>query len=201
MESKARKAPIQHICPTEGEGTIPKIEVQLDRALRVGPPTSVVLATSISKKGRPNIITLGMYMHVSIRPPLLAIGVSPRRYSHQLIKSVGEFVVNVPPRHLIEHVIFCGEASGRDVDKFKSTGLTPTPAKKVKPPLIRECVSHLECKVSRSLEVGDHTLFIGKVVAASVERGMLTDTLDVERVSPVLHKGEEYFTPKLFYRA
>jgi flavin reductase (DIM6/NTAB) family NADH-FMN oxidoreductase RutF len=183
------------------DGTLTKVDVKLDSALRVGPPTSVVLVTCISGKGRPNILTLGMYMHISNEPPLLAIGVSPRRYSHRLIKDAGEFVINVPPMRLIKQVVLCGKASGREGDKFKLTGLTPLPAKRVRSPLIEECVSHLECRTVRSYKAGDHTLFIGRVVAASVERGMMDGTLNVTKAKTVLHKGGRYFTPKLFYRA
>jgi len=180
---------------------VTKSDVEIDRALRVGPPTSVVLVTCASRDGRPNIITLGMYMPISTKPPLLAIGVSPRRYSHRLIKDGGEFVINVPPMHLIRQVVVCGESSGRDADKFKSTGLTPKPAKRVRPPLIEECVSHLECKVVRSYRTGDHTLFIGRVIAAKVEDGMLDGALDVTKAKTILHKGGRYFTPRPFYKA
>ncbi|MBO3802366.1 MAG: flavin reductase family protein [Candidatus Brockarchaeota archaeon] len=181
------------------EGTGSKLEVGTERALRLGPPTSVVLATCASKSGRPNIITLGRYMHVSNDPPLVAIGVSPKRHSHRLIEETGEFVVNVPPKALIKQIVLCGESSGRRVDKFELTGLTPIPARKVGAPLIKECVSHLECKVVRRYRTGDHTLFLGKVVAASVDRGMLKGTLDISRAETVLHKGGRYFTPKFFY--
>jgi flavin reductase (DIM6/NTAB) family NADH-FMN oxidoreductase RutF len=177
-----------------------KIEVQMEKSLRVGPPTSVVLVTCISKSGKPNVLTLGMYMHISNFPPLVAIGISPKRYSHRLIKETGEFVVNVPPKDLIKQIILCGETSGKNADKFELAGLTPISARKVRPPLIKECVSHLECKVVKSYKAGDHTLFIGKVVAASVERGMFKDTLDVTKARTVLHKGGRYFTPKSFYK-
>ena len=178
-----------------------KVEVPLQWALRVGPPTSVVLATCASADGRPNIITLGMYMPISARPPMVVIGVSPRRYSHGLIRETGEFVVNVPPRGLVGQVVFCGQVSGRDHDKFREAGLTPVPASRVKPPLIGECVSHLECRVAASHECGDHTLFVGEVAAAHVTEGMLRtdETLDVQRAQPISHKGGRYFAPTLIH--
>jgi len=178
-----------------------KVDVPLDQAMRVGPPTSVVLVTCISADGKPNIITLGMYMPISSNPPLLTIGVSPRRHSHRLIEETKEFVVNVPSKGLVRQTVFCGEVSGRDHDKFEEAGLTPIPASKVKPPLIKECVSNLECKVVASYECGDHTLFVGEVVAAHVDEGMLKETLDVLRAQPISHKGNCYFIPKLIYKA
>lgn len=178
-----------------------KVDVPLDRAMQVGPPTSVVLATCISADGKPNMITLGMYMPISSNPPLLTIGVSPKRYSYGLIKETREFVVNVPSKDLVKQAVFCGSVSGRDHNKFEEAGLNPIPASKVKPPLIKECVSNLECKVVASYECGDHTLFVGEVVAAHVDEGMLKETLDVLKAQPISHKGDRYFTPKLIYKA
>ena len=178
-----------------------KVDVPLDRVLEVGPPTSVVLATCISADDNPNIITLGMYMPISSNPPLLAIGVSPRRHSHRLIEEMKEFVVNVPSKDLVKQTVFCGEVSGRDRDKFREAGLTPISASMVKPPLIGECVSNLECKVVASYGCGDHTLFVGEVVAAHVDEHTLKETLDVLKAQPISHKGEYYFTPKLIYKS
>lgn len=177
-----------------------KVEVPLDRALRVGPPTSVVLATSITTEDRPNIVTLGMYMPISSSPPLVAIGVSPRRYSHGLISEAGEFVVNVPTKEIVKEVIYCGSVSGREHDKFEETGLTPIPASLVKPPMIKECVSNIECRVAASYTCGDHTLFLGEVVSGHVEEGLLKETLDVLTAQTISHKGPYYFAPKLIYK-
>lgn len=73
-----------------------------------------VLATCISSDGKPNIITLGMYMPISSNPPLITIGVSPRRYSYKLIEETKEFAINVPSKDLVEQTVFCGRVSGRD---------------------------------------------------------------------------------------
>ena len=177
-----------------------KVNVPLDRALRLGPPTSVVLATCIPANGKPNIITLGMYMPISSKPPLITIGVSPRRYSHKLISESREFVVNVPTKEILKEMIHCGEVSGRAHDKFKEAGLTPIPASMVKPPLIKECVSNLECKVTASHKCGDHTLFVGEVVAAHVDEGLLKETLDILKAQTISHKGPYYFAPRLIYK-
>ena len=172
-----------------------KIELPDHRRLQPGPAGVVVLATCIGDEGKPNIITLGMYMPISSRPPMVCIGVAPRRYSHGLIEETGEFVVNVPPITLEEAMHFCGVKSGRDVDKFKETGLTPIPARKVRPPLIEECFGHLECKVVQSHVCGDHTLFVGEVVAASADEGVMRgDVLDVMRARPIVQKNHVYFT-------
>ena len=134
-------------------------------------PRPVVLVTCIDKQGRSNIVSVAWNMPVSHHPPLLVISVSPKRFSHKLLKETEEFVVNVPPYELMNEVEFCGSVSGKQVDKFKESGLTPKPARMVKPPIIEECLAHLECKIVNKVQAGDHTLFIGEVLTAYVNRG------------------------------
>ncbi|MGD2200529.1 MAG: flavin reductase family protein [Candidatus Bathyarchaeota archaeon] len=172
-----------------------KIELPEKRRLQPTPTPPVVLATCIDKGGAPNIITLGMYMPISHRPPLVCIGVAPQRYSHRLIEETGEFVINSPPINIEEEMHYCGTRSGRDVDKFKETGLTPIPSLEVRPPRIEECFGHLECRVVQSITCGDHTLFVGEVVATSADAEVMEgDLLDVLRARPIVQKNHVYFT-------
>jgi flavin reductase (DIM6/NTAB) family NADH-FMN oxidoreductase RutF len=134
-------------------------------------------------------------MSISFNPRLICIGISPKRFSHDLIIESGEFVVNVPSIDLTEAMEFCGTESGRNFDKFAETGLTPIPARTMKPPLIEECFGHLECKVDQSYVCGDHTLFIGEVIAASVDENVLTDgILDPVKAKPIINKNHVYYT-------
>lgn len=142
-----------------------KEDVPLNFALRLMYPRPTVLV-SCALDGKPNIITLAWSTPLSHNPPLLGISVGLERYSHEVIAKSGEFVVNIPIIDLIKQTIFCGERSGRDIDKFKETNLTPIPSLRVKAPSIQECVAHLECKVVQSIRTGDHTLFVGEVLAA-----------------------------------
>jgi len=64
-------------------------------------------------------------------------------------------VVNVPTAEYTKEVMMCGTTSGRVVDKFKETGLTALPARKVEQPIIKECVSHLECRLVNEISTGD----------------------------------------------
>lgn len=113
-----------------------------------------------------NIIAVSFCMPVSKIPAILACAIGTKAYSCELIQKTGEFVVNVPTEDLEKQVYYCGYNSGRDVDKFKETGLTPRPARKVKTAIVDECVAHMECVVRQSLETGDKMLFIGEVVEA-----------------------------------
>jgi flavin reductase (DIM6/NTAB) family NADH-FMN oxidoreductase RutF len=164
--------------------------------LQGGPPTSVVLATCVDKEGKTNIITLGMFMYISQKPPLVCIGVTNKRYSYKLIIEQGEFAINVPTIEIIDEMHKCGITSGREMDKFKEHGLSPIPAQKIKSALIEECYGHLECKVWNHYECGDHTLIVGEVIAASVNSDVLdkNKNLVLTKALPIIQKNWNYHT-------
>lgn len=164
-------------------------------ATRLLHPRHVVVVTCCSREGRANAITLAWSMPTSFKPPMVAVSVGLGRYSHQLIEEVGEFVVNVPTVKLLRQVYEVGSKSGRDVDKFKLTGLTLGKARAVKPPIIEECIAHLECRVVNSVRTGDHTIFVGEVLAAyAEEEAFKGQMLRPEFAKPLLHYGLDYFT-------
>lgn len=132
-------------------------------------PEQIALVTSVDKHGKPNVLPLGWCMCTSFQPPMLAISVGKTRYSHKLLSEWGEFVVAFPTEDMKKEVLYCGSHSGRDVDKFKESGLKPVRAKKVKPPLITGCIANMECKVVGKLDSGDHTIFVGEIVASHIE--------------------------------
>ena len=139
-------------------------------------PVPVVLVTSIGEDGRANVITLAWVGVVCSVPPMVSIAVRPERFSHDLIKATGQFVVNLPSADQLWAVDYCGTRSGRYEDKFAASGLTPIPATEVKPPLIAECPINLECVVRHALSLGSHDLFIGEVVAVHADENALDGT-------------------------
>lgn len=145
---------------------------------------------------RRSIITLAWVTPVSIDPPMLAIAIAPGRYSHDLIARSREYVVNVPPSRLLKAVWHCGTKSGRDGDKFDGAGLTAIPARAVGAPLVKECFAHVECRVVKAPTAGDHTLFIGEAVAASVEQGAFDRHLRLRQPYHTLHHlgGPQFLT-------
>jgi flavin reductase (DIM6/NTAB) family NADH-FMN oxidoreductase RutF len=157
----------------------PKQAIPLDRANRLINNGCTVLV-SCQYHGPPNIITIAWQTPVSHNPPILAIAVGKTRYSHNLILEAGEFVVNVPNATQLEIIELCGSTSGREHNKFEMAKLTAIPAHIVSVPLIGECMAHLECKLHNRIEVGDHTVFFGEVVAASVGEGLFDEFWKLE---------------------
>lgn len=158
-------------------------------------PTPVTLVTCVDGMGKPNIVTLAWAGVVCSEPPQLGIAVRPSRYSHQLLRRTGEFVVNIPSQDLLRAADVCGTVSGRDHDKFALAGLTPLPATKVSAPLIAECPVNLECVLRHVLALGSHDLFIGEVVAYHVRKDIIGDhgRPDFGKARPFTYIHGEYW--------
>jgi len=137
-------------------------------------PLPVVLVSCGGVKDwKPNIITIAWTGSVCSDPPMLSISVRPERYSFNIIKNTGEFVVNVPSRLQARAVDWCGMVSGRDVDKFEGAGFTKASALKVRCPIIRECPIHIECRVRESLNLGTHVMFVSEVAAVQISSSLI----------------------------
>jgi flavin reductase (DIM6/NTAB) family NADH-FMN oxidoreductase RutF len=178
-----------------------KIEVNSQYSYRLLHPMHTVLVSCVGKACKPNITTVAWAMPTSNSPLLVAISVSPQRHSHALIAESQEFIINIPTLELLQSVYACGSFSGRSFDKFKKAGLTPIPARKVKAPAIRECVAHLECTVESQFTTGDHTVFVGEVVAAYANPGVFTERYSLETARMLYHAGGNNFAildPKIY---
>ena len=128
-------------------------------------PGPVVLL-STAHKIHTNIMTMSWHTMVEFEPPLVACVVSDANYSFNALRSTKECVIAIPARKLAQKVVQVGNTSGREIDKFEMFGLTPAPAKRVKPPLVAECFANLECKVVDNRLVNTYNLFILEVLAA-----------------------------------
>lgn len=171
-----------------------KVEIPLLRASRLINAGPVVLITS-HYKDRTNVMTAAWVTPLSFRPPLVGVAIHPARFTHDLIKKSEQFVINVPGISLLKAVEICGTYSGRDVDKFVKAGITPVDALEVDAPLVEECLGHIECVLVDTYIVGDHTLFVGQVVAASVAEGAFEKvwTLEDEEAKPLHHLGSNFY--------
>ena len=121
-----------------------------------------------------NLITVAWTGIVCSKPPMLSISVRPERYSYGLIRESGEFTVNLPTAEQIFVTDYCGVVSGKDVDKFKETKLTPLAGSQVSAPLVAECPLGLACKVTQTLELGSHTLLLAEIVTIQVSEEFVT---------------------------
>jgi flavin reductase (DIM6/NTAB) family NADH-FMN oxidoreductase RutF len=127
---------------------------------------------------------------------MLSISVRKERYSYDIIKETGEFVVNLTNRELMKATDWCGVRSGRDYDKFKEMKLTPLKSQKISAPGIAESPVNIECKVKQIVELGSHDMFIAEVMCVTVDDKYMDDKgrFDLGAADLIAYSHGEYFT-------
>ena len=133
----------------------------------VYPIPAVMVSCGTMEKS--NIITVAWTGIINTNPAMVYISVRPTRYSYNLIKDQGEFVINLTTKNLEKATDWCGVKTGAKVDKFKEMKLHKEKANFVKCPMIKESPVSVECKVKEIKELGSHTMFIAEVVAINVD--------------------------------
>lgn len=140
-------------------------ELDRQQVFELASPFPYVLAVTLDKRERPNIIGLSWWMFTSWSPLMIAISVGHQRYSHECLEHHREFVLCFPSEGQEKDAWTCGTKSGRKIDKFKDTQFKAVPSKTVKPPAIEGVTVAFECKIIDQVATGDHTIFIADVVA------------------------------------
>lgn len=133
-------------------------------------PPALISCGTVQK---PNVMTAAWTGIVCSEPAMVYVSVRPERYSYELIKKSGAFVINVPTVHLAKAVDWCGVKSGREVDKFEQVGLTALPCAKISAPQIKESPISLECQVRAIHSLGSHDMFLAEVLAVHVDEALL----------------------------
>ena len=154
-----------------------------------------VMVSVTDKAGNNNIITVAWAGTVCTNPPMLSISVRPERFSYNMIKETGEFVVNLTTEELLRACDYCGVKSGRDVDKFKELHLTPLAMQHESAVGISESPVNIECRVRKIEELGSHTMFIADVVGVTVDDKYMDGTgkFHINDTGLVMYSHGEYF--------
>lgn len=129
---------------------------------------------------KPNVMTAAWTGIICTEPTLTYVSIRPQRYSNEIIRKYGEFVINVPTVNIAKAVDFCGVKSGRDCDKFKLAKITAEKCNKIAAPQIKESPVSLECKVKEVKSYGSHDMFLAEVVAVNVDEKCLNQKQALE---------------------
>lgn len=160
-------------------------------------PLPGVMVSCAREGEKPNIITLAWVGTICSDPAMVSISVRPDRYSYDIIRETGEFVINLTTEKLVRATDFCGVRSGRDVDKFAEMNLTPGKAKTLRlAPIIEESPVNIECRVTEVKELGSHHMFLAEVLGVTVEESFLNSKgkFELNKTGLVAYSHGEYFT-------
>ncbi len=155
------------------------------------------LMVSCGTAEKNNILTVAWTGTICSDPPMCYISVRKERYSYDIIRETGEFVLNLTTESLAKATDWCGVKSGREVNKFKEMHLTPEKGQVVSAPLIAESPLNIECKVLEIKELGSHDMFIAEVVAIDAEEKLIdpaTQAFQLNHARPIAYSHGKYYT-------
>lgn len=161
------------------------------------PLPAVMVSVAGKEEGDPaNIITVAWAGTICTNPAMVSISVRPSRYSYDLIRKHGEFVINLTTKELVKACDICGVKSGRDVDKFKECNLTPCALSHCSSPAIEESPVNIGCRVKQVLELGSHHMFICEVTGVTVDERYMDETgkFELNDAELVTYSHGEYFS-------
>lgn len=126
-------------------------------------PAPKVLVSCRGLNGEDNVLAVGYCGNCSYAPPMVMVGIVPSRYSYQMIKESGCFVVNLVGKDYKETFDYMGSNSKRDGDKLEKMNVKLKDGEKVNAPILLDCPVNIECSVVDSIVTGSHEMFVGKV--------------------------------------
>jgi flavin reductase (DIM6/NTAB) family NADH-FMN oxidoreductase RutF len=154
-------------------------------------PTPVWVIGSYDKEGKPNVMTSSWVGICCSKPASLMTCLRKATYTHGNIMERKAFTVNIASESSAHQAAYVGRVSGRNVDKFEKTGLTPIKSTLVDAPYIKEFPLIVECQLTKTVELGSHTMFIGEIRDVKADRPILSEAgvPDIEKLKPFV------FTP------
>lgn len=143
-------------------------QVSISEAMGRKFPEWIVMIASVDAEGKPNVMPAGWGMICSSDPRYVAVSIAYERYTYECIHDTGEFIFAWAGEGQQQLVADTGSTSGADIGKFTQFSIPHTPAVEVSVPLLDGAAANLECRLAHEYPSGDHAIFVGEVVAASV---------------------------------
>lgn len=158
-------------------------------------PKPALVIGSYDKEGTPNMMTAAWVGICNSHPLSIAVSMRPATYSYHNLTDKKFFTVNVPSAELTKYVSFVGKYSGKDMDKFEATGLTPVKGEFVDAPYIKEFPIVIECELTEYYDLGSHRQFIGKVIDVKADKAVLdaNGAIDMDVFTPLIYANGGYF--------
>lgn len=151
---------------------------------------------SCGDKEKANIVTVAWTGTICTNPPMTYISLRPSRYSYNLIKETGYFVINLTTKALVRATDYCGVRSGRDVDKFQEMKLTCIYDEETGCPMIEQSPVQVVCKVVEIKELGSHHMFVAEVQNVYVDENYIDSKgkFHLNQTGLIAYSHGAYFT-------
>lgn len=160
-------------------------------------PTPLWCIGSYDKNNNPNIMTAAWAGICSSDPPAITVSIRKSRHTYQNILDNKAFTVCIPSEKYTKEADYFGIVSGKNVNKFEVSGLTPIKGDKVNAPYVEEFPMVIECKLLKTVEIGVHIQFIGEILDVKVDEQSLDEngSPDIKKLETILYSSpnKSYF--------
>ncbi len=164
-------------------------------------PTPVLMVGTYDQAGKPNLMNAAWGGICCSQPPCVSVSLRKATYSYDCIIQRKAFTVGIACEGKMTEADYVGIVSGRDLDKFAVSGLTPVKSELVDAPYAAEFPVVLECRLLHVVEIGLHTQFIGEIMDVKGNEEVFGDDgqLDIMKIKPLIfdtsHRGYHGVTP------
>lgn len=148
-----------------------------------------LLVTTVGKDGSTNAAPYSWFTIADYDPPRFLLSTNMKRHTYRNILETGELVANFPDTSLLREIWVTSKHFPYGVNELEKAGLTGIPSEKVKPPRIKECRAHIECKVLWVKPIGSASLVLGEIVSISAQKEIehLTTRNKMVKLNPPLY--------------
>ena len=149
-------------------------------------PATVVVLGVYAPDGRANFMPAVWHGGLSFDPPLFGVGVSPRRYTHELLTKAAAFSVSMHPYQQARLIQKIGSVSGRQVDKVATFGLELVRGRALDVPILGGAYAAYELEKTEQITTGDHDLFVGRLRGLWENEGAFAQNAIDPKLAPSL---------------
>jgi flavin reductase (DIM6/NTAB) family NADH-FMN oxidoreductase RutF len=165
------------------------MKIQLGSLPYIYPVPIVLVGANVTNQA--NFETIGDVGLMGIKPPIVYISSGVDHFTNQGILENGTFSINFPSTGMLALVDYCGQVSGKEVDKgalfevfYGELGNAP---------LIQECPVNLECRVIKEFSIQHRQIFVGQVICTHVTENYVSKQEDrvtianLSQLDPILY--------------
>ncbi len=150
-------------------------------------PTPVFVVGTYDPEERPNVMTAAWGGICCSAPLCVAVSLRGATYTYRNILERKAFTISIPSEQYVKETDYFGIATGKHVNKFAATGLTPVKSELVDAPYVSEFPFVLECQLLRNIEIGLHTQFIGEIKDVKVDEDLIMNEEPlIEKITPLI---------------
>lgn len=134
-------------------------------AQKLTSPNPFALVSTRTPEDKTNLMALSWWTYASNHPPTIAVCISKKGYSNELIKNNHEFCLNIVDVSLRESAFLCGTFSGRSENKPEKLGIELMDPVEIQTRLVKDHKVAFECRLVGTTDTTDHSIFVAEVVA------------------------------------